>query len=137
MWHALALLATGLLVGPDDAPKDPLVGTWSIVSLIHDGALVAEAKGDTLTFKEGKITIKKSTGEHVGPYQINISRKPANIDLLFGEDPKKGMTMKGLFSVEKDEFKLCLGAPGKDRPTAFESKTGDGAMMVVLKRGAK
>ena len=137
MWHALTLLATGLLVGPDDAPKDPLVGTWSIVSLIHNGAEVAEAKGDTLTFKQGRITIKKSTGEHVGPYQIDTSRKPGTIDLLFGEDPKKGMTMKGLFSVEKDDLKLCLGAPGKDRPAGFESKTGEGTMMVVLKRGAK
>src|SRR6516162_3290193 len=115
MLYALTVVAAGLLVGADDAKKDdPLLGAWTVISVTHGGNDDADAKNATVTFADGKINIKETGGgEHRGTYTLDINMKPSAIDVVPADGPETGMTMKGIFAVEKGELKLCLARPGK------------------------
>jgi uncharacterized protein (TIGR03067 family) len=140
MVYMMTLMATAFLVGADDVKKsDPLTGTWVVISVTHGGNDQPNCKESTVSFADGKITIKEKNGglEHVGTYTLDSSKKPATIDLVPGDGSEAGMTLKGLFAVEKDELKLCLAQASKDRPTALSSKAGEETTLVVLKKAEK
>src|SRR5947208_2794074 len=107
MLYALTVVAAGLLVGADDAKKDdPLAGAWVVVSVTHGGNDDAHAKESTVTFADGKFTIKETGGqEHRGTYTLDTNKKPATIDVVPADGPETGMTMKGVFALEKAELK--------------------------------
>src|SRR5437762_13195268 len=136
MLYALIVVAAGLLVGADDAQKDePPAGAWVVSALTHGGNDDANAKDSTVTFADGKMTIKETGGkEHRGTYTLDTNKKPATIDVVPADGPETGMTMKGVFALEKAELKLCLARPGKDRPTTLNSKAGEETMLVVPKK---
>jgi uncharacterized protein (TIGR03067 family) len=134
MCYALMVVAAGLLGGADEArPTDPLVGTWKIVSMTTDGRDSPGAKDGTVTFADSKMTLTGKQGRSMGSYMIDAKKKPATIDFVPGGRPPVG-TMKGIFAVDQGSLKLCLGQPGKDRPTRLTSKAGDETTALVLKR---
>ena len=51
-----------------------------------------------------------------------------------GAGPEKGKTYPGIVKVERDLQTVCFAPPGKQRPTAFESKPGSGNLLQVWKR---
>ena len=129
MMYALAVV--GLLIGADDAKKnDPLTGTWVVISRTQDGNDIARSKDSTITFADGKVTIKTKDGtqEGAGTYTCDTSKKPAEIDVVPTNEP----AMKGIFIVTKDELKVCLSKA--DRPKEFSSNAGEMTMLVVLKK---
>jgi uncharacterized protein (TIGR03067 family) len=66
---------------------------------------------------------------------VDTDRSPAAIDLKPEDGAQPGKPVKGIFAVDRDELKLCLGGKdGADRPTAFRSTDGNGAVLIVLKR---
>jgi uncharacterized protein (TIGR03067 family) len=139
MLFALTLVAAGLVAGPDDTKKtDPLNGTWVVISMTHGGEENVKAKDSTVTFADGKVMIKDKAEDkdHDGTYTLDTTKKPATIDLVPGDGPDKGMTWKGIFTMEKGELKLCMAKAGKDRPTV-RSKAGDETMLLVLKKADK
>ena len=53
------------------------------------------------------------------------------------DGPEKGMTAKGIYTLEGDTYTVCLDTKYKDRPTKFESKKDSGHVLEVLKREKK
>jgi hypothetical protein len=41
---------------------------------------------------------------------------------------------KGIYNFDGATLQLCLGAPGGERPTGFQTSRGDGWTFVTLKR---
>jgi len=123
-----------------DAAKKELekfTGTWQAMSIEHDGKeAAAEAvkdvklvvKGEHYTLFTAKDTIK-------GTHKLNPTKKPKQIDALRSEGPNAGETLKGIYTLDNDTFKVCFAPPGKERPTEFSTKTGGGSRLLVLKRG--
>src|SRR4051812_9666907 len=99
----LAFLVVGLLLGADarkvdKQDKDSVEGTWSVVSAEREGKPFTEQiKNDTITFKDGSVTIKKQNGEEKGTYKLNADRKPKEIDITISEGPQKGKVIQGIF----------------------------------------
>jgi uncharacterized protein (TIGR03067 family) len=123
---------------PVDEKNDPLAGTWIIVSMTNDGNDRPDHKDAKATFANGKLTLKGTDEkEHTGTYTLDVAKKPATIDLVPADGPHKGKTLKGIFAVDKDELKVCLGQEGKDRPTELSSKAGSETMLFVLKKAKK
>ena len=58
-------------------------------------------------------------------YTLNATKTPSQIDLIFLDGPNKGKTVKGIYQLKGDAFKLCLELPGGDRPGGFASKKGE------------
>ena len=46
----------------------------------------------------------------------------------------KDKTLQGIFMIDGDTLTVAFSEPGKDRPTAFESKDGSGVVVAVHTR---
>jgi uncharacterized protein (TIGR03067 family) len=149
-----ALLALGLLLAAGAAltaadAKDEAIkkdrqkyaGTWQVVSLEVDGNQAAEENARKITVineMDGQWTIEVE-GKVIarGTSEIDPTKKPKSVDLTQTEGEAKGQTVLGIYELGDDTRKVCLGQPGKERPTEFSSTAGGGHILAVLKRVKK
>ena len=143
--HWVLLLATGLVLGADDAGKDAkdqdrIQGSWKVVGLQLEGQ---EILGDTV--KELRLAIK---GEMIQPegdfpendrygkftFKLDPTTKPRIFDATIAAGNDKGTVLEGIYQLEGDKLKLCVRLIGKDRPSDFASKVGSGVVLVTLER---
>ena len=135
----LILLSAGLVLterGYAEAPAAELkkfTGTWQAVSVFRDGREVQEEKV-ILTVKGEKYTLQTGKETVEGTHKLDPTRKPKTIDAVRTAGPDKGKTLLGIYELTNDTFKICVAAPGKDRPTEFASKPGSGTRLMVFKR---
>jgi uncharacterized protein (TIGR03067 family) len=139
---AVGLMAAGIS-GAEEA-KDKAVqeelakfeSTWKLVSLVVEGTEMPAnlIKGTRLTLRGDKWTMAEGGATHGGTFKVDVAKKPKEIDITFTEGPEKGKTIHGIYELEGDTYKVCIGMKGSDRPTAFESKPGSGVALEVLQR---
>jgi uncharacterized protein (TIGR03067 family) len=151
--HALLSLGLGLLFA-GTAPltagdaKDEAIkkdrkryeGTWQVVSLEVDGNKVAEEDAKKFTVindADGKWAIEVEGNVTRGTSEIDPTKKPKTVDLMYTEGQNKGKTQPGIYELGDDTRKVCLAPPGKERPTEFSSTAGSGHILAVLKRVKK
>jgi uncharacterized protein (TIGR03067 family) len=119
----------------DAANKDRenIQGTWKVVAMEADGeqapaeivaAMKLIFKGDTLTFKPGEPGFTNYT------YKLDPTTKLASVDMTHADGEDKGQTDKGIYFLDGDNLKICMGSPDR-RPKELTSKS---AAMYVLKR---
>ena len=79
--------------------------------------------------------IKTKDRDQEGTYKVDPSGKPATIDVVPGEGPNAGKTLKGIYRVKGDELTICIPVNADSaRPKEYEGKEGSGLMLVSLKR---
>jgi uncharacterized protein (TIGR03067 family) len=50
-------------------------------------------------------------------------------------DPGKGQTMCAIYEFQgDDQYRVCFGLPGKERPTEFRTRLGSGHLLHVWKK---
>lgn len=144
-------MLVGLLVAADDTKtaqatdRERLQGTWVVVSAEMKGQPFEVLKGSKIVFSGETVTFKAKEQEGKGTFAIDPAAKPRAIDLSkSGEDGKKE-TDAGVYQLDGDELKLCLGgvkkqrtfpdgkedSTGSKRPTGFDSRQG---VLLILKR---
>ena len=133
----LLAAAAGLSVGQDQ--KTPLEGKWVIESLTRDGKDQSPMyKGGTRENTGTRYKMIPPGGSSVktaeGGFTLDPKKTPATIDLVPGKGQYEGKTLPGIYKLEGDTLTIAFAEPGKDRPTAFESKPGSGIVLVVHKR---
>jgi len=125
-----------------------LEGTWTVTKMDVEGrSLLEKDKGVArMTVKDGKITSDAQGDEKLDSSTISLdpSQNPKTITIpnFHGGDPKKGITLIGIYELKGNELKVCAQAVEtaklkereKERPKAFDSKRG---VLVILRRGAK
>jgi uncharacterized protein (TIGR03067 family) len=132
--HALLFLSLTLLA---DDTKDAanLQGTWIVESAMVDGKEENDIKGDKMTFKDGKITVKTKEKDEKGTYKIDPSQKPKTIDV---KEDGKDKVHQGIYKLEGDRLTICIPEKaGRERPTEFTGKEGSKQMLIELKREKK
>jgi uncharacterized protein (TIGR03067 family) len=136
---SMALLI-GLVSGAEDKndsgkkDKDLLKGTWIIVSLERDGKKNEDAAGEKVTFDGESITIQMKERELKGTYKLDSTKKPKQIEITPADGPDKDKALHGIYSIEKNELKICIAHGEKERPTEFKSEEGSGISLATLKR---
>jgi uncharacterized protein (TIGR03067 family) len=145
-WMILALAPLATAGGPSRAEpqKDKAVeeelqkfeGTWKFASLEVGGKQVAvdTLKGSRLVLKGSQFTMIEGPRVTKGTFQVDVHRKPKQLDITFLEGPQKGEELHGIYELNGDTYKLCFAMGGKDRPTEFATKPGSGHVLEVLRR---
>jgi|SRR5579864_19678 len=112
-------------------------GSWKLVSLEVEGNPVPEeaVKNEPpLVLKGDKFTTMAEGKTLRGEFKIDPTVKPKTIDVMFMDGAAQGKLHQGIYELEGDTYKVCMGMPGKPRPTEFVSKPGSGHVLEVLKR---
>lgn len=131
-------LAAFVLVAADDA-KDDLkksAGTWVLASGESEGKEIPEEalKTSKLVLKGDKHMVQVGDEKFEGTHKLDATKSPKQIDATDTSGPFKDKTIKGIYSLTKDEFKVCFAPPDKERPTKFTTKSGTGFIYHVWKR---
>jgi len=135
---ALAVVSAPFGLTAAEDKKDPTNGKWVVESVTRDGKAVDALKGAVRVHTDGAYTFtpaKDSKAEpSSGTYKINATKTPMHIDTAAKGGTFDGKTLQGIVKVDGDTLTIAYAAPGKDRPTAFESKEGSGVVVAVHKK---
>jgi uncharacterized protein (TIGR03067 family) len=137
----ILVLSVAFLAGADPGKQnakelEPFQGTWKIAALEVEGN-----KLDIDDFKETRLTVKGDTftmatagATYKGTFKIDSAKKPKMIDMSYTDGPEKGKTSLGIYEIDGDTWKICIGLTGKERPKEFATKADSGHALEVLKR---
>jgi uncharacterized protein (TIGR03067 family) len=135
-----ALLALGLAIAASgttaaDDKKDPTAGKWLVESVTRDGKANDALKGAVRAHADGKYTLTPAAGSNAkattGTYTLDATKSPVTIDMKPVGGTYDGKTLLGIAKIDGDTLTVAFAEPGKDRPTAFESKPGSGVVLAV------
>jgi uncharacterized protein (TIGR03067 family) len=138
LWGALVL--TSPPAGADDAQD--IVGVWEPIAAETEGNEVPpEAVKQLvvlLTFKitKDKITTPPDDDETEISYSLTPASNPKGIDTVDLNGDAKGTRNKGIYELNGDVFRLCMGPKNGPRPQRFTTKPGDegGELLVKFQR---
>ena len=92
-------------------------------------------KGEMWVISEDRILMHaKHAGlnAHLYFHRLDAGKDPKQIDITVTRvnGPPIGV-IKGIYALDGDELRLCLGGMGKDRPAAFPKKPGPGEVLIL------
>ena len=119
---------------PDDAKA--LQGEWRAFDAEKNGRRIAEDPTDLVISFKGDET--SFGGGQTNKFRLDTTKSPREIFITVSDGKSKGQVIRGIYSLEKGELKFCepLG-PKSAFPTAFETKAGDGLLLLKLRRAEK
>jgi uncharacterized protein (TIGR03067 family) len=115
---------------------EQLQGRWQIVTLEVEGQQFSKD-----TFDGAKIVIDGDNfatmgmgRTYSGKVSLDETSHPKTIDMTFVDGPHAGKTSFGLYMIDKDQWTICLGFAGSDRPVGFHTAPGSGHALESLRR---
>jgi RNA polymerase sigma factor (sigma-70 family) len=134
--------------GEDSAPKDPsrsdrekLQGVWRMDDVQARGKATREVKdrkvtwtfdGDKLTtFDEGS---SDPDNEWKATFKLDATRNPMEIDFDVHEGHSQGKTFVGIYALDGDNLKVCVGRSQDRRPRKFVTTNEDTFVIFRMKR---
>jgi uncharacterized protein (TIGR03067 family) len=114
-------------------------GAWEFVDLEIDGSRmpVAALANSRILIDGDRFRMESTEANYEGIFTINVDKAPHQIDIEFVEGPEAGNWSYGLFEVDGDRFKICLGLSGAKRPRGFKTSPGSGHALENLRRVLK
>lgn len=113
-----------------------LQGNWNFVTLELEGTKVPEQvfKGSKIIIKGDAFTSIAGGVTYSGTLKVDGAKSPKTIDMIFTAGPEKGKTSLGIYELDGDKWKICLGLAGRDRPQEYVTKPGSGHALETLER---
>jgi len=111
-----------------------LQGSWRVVAGESRGKPKPEDALKDLKWvvKGNKITLKGDEGKNfVLRFHIDATKKPKTINLT---NPERKETVQGIYQLDKDRWKLCVGVPGEKRPASFVTREDLNVALFVLEK---
>ncbi len=118
----------------DDLKK--LRGTWNITALEVEGKKMDAGmfSGAQIVVKGDRFSTNSMGAEFAGKMSVDTGKNPKTFDVKFTEGPHKGEASLGIYELDGDTWKICLGFAGLTRPKGFATKPGSGHAMETLQR---
>ena len=115
-----------------------LQGAWQMTKGVRGGQeapkeVVEESR---LIFKDDTFSFENSREKTSAKIKLDASKSPKQLDADVTDGNNKGEKRLAIYEVEGDNLKLCWTRRG-DRPAKFESKDGQDALYMELKRAKK
>jgi uncharacterized protein (TIGR03067 family) len=111
-----------------------LQGNWNIVALEIEGQQMP-SMGSRIVIEGDRFITVAMGAEYGGTIAIDTSKKPKRFDLTFTEGPEQGNRSLGIYELDGDTWRICLGLTGKTRPRKFATAPGSGHALETLARG--
>jgi uncharacterized protein (TIGR03067 family) len=109
-------------------------GEWQMVSAVLDGVPMDPSAVEWVK----RITHGSETTVYAGPqvmmkmaFTSDASKAPKTIDYVNTAGSNNGKMQQGIYEFEGELLKICVAAPGKPRPTQFQSDRGDSRTFTV------
>jgi uncharacterized protein (TIGR03067 family) len=101
-------------------------GTWGFRSLETDGMAVPGSMltNSSLLIDGDRFRMESPEAAYEGIFTIDVEQVPHQINIDFVEGPEAGNRCEGIFELEGDRFRLCLGLVGSERPVRFATTPG-------------
>jgi len=111
-------------------------GTWGFRSLEVDGTTMPGAMlgNSSLLIDGDRFRMESPEATYEGVFTIDVEQVPHQINIDFVEGPEAGNRCEGLFELDDDRFRLCLGLVGSKRPERFATTPGSGHALEELVR---
>jgi uncharacterized protein (TIGR03067 family) len=111
-------------------------GAWTFRSLEVDGQnMPASVIGDSkILIDADRFRSEMGDATFEGVFTIDVEATPPRIDIDFVEGPEAGNRSEGIFELNGDELRICLGLVGSSRPDRFLTKKGSGHALEQLVR---
>ncbi len=144
--HAILFLAAAAAVAADakdDAAKNELKkfqGTWVMVSGEKEGEKLRDeqVRPSKITWKGGEVTLftpHQSDQPIRAHTTVRPDKSPKQMEWVREAGPGKGQKMHAIYEfLGDDQYRICFGLPGKERPTEFHTKPGSGHLLHVWKK---
>ena len=115
-----------------------LEGDWRFASLEIDGAAMPSATfgASRLLIDGDRFRSESPEAIYEGIFTVDVETSPAHIDIEFVEGPEAGNSCYGIYDIDGDRLKLCLGLVGADRPVTFATQPGSGFALERLYRAS-
>jgi uncharacterized protein (TIGR03067 family) len=118
--------------------RERLQGAWVAVSGEFQGRpLTADQfQRMSLVFTGGSARITMPNGsEGEGTFKLDPTQTPKEIDVIRGDDH---LGMLGIYALDGDRLRVCMGDPGEPRPKGFESTPGPNSkrLLATLRRAS-
>ena len=129
----LIVLFTGLpAVDPPKTDADRFQGTWIVARVEINGKVQPKALTIRVQFDGDRLLAKAGNRpfEARGTFKLDQGRTPKAYDLTTAE----GATVLGIYELDGDTLKVCLSAPGDERPTAMKTAPDDERTLIIYKR---
>ena len=127
--------ATGGTAVPSDLAL--IQGEWKVVKAERDGTAKPDEIGGLVTF-DGETAVVRTPSGQVSEFRfvLNADKQSNAIDWIMKEGNETHV-LHGLYQLDGDTLVNCSPAGyGLPRPTALETKEGDGRFVFMLKRQA-
>lgn len=113
-----------------------LEGSWEYLDLEVDGAkMPVAALGNSRMLIDGdRFRMESPEADYEGIFTIDVEEAPHRIDIEFVAGPEAGNWSYGIYELDGDHFKICLGLTGASRPTGFVTSAGSGHALENLRR---
>jgi uncharacterized protein (TIGR03067 family) len=135
-WRVLTHIATAR-AGATKPDHELIQGKWQAISGERDGGIVLkpeELKELTMTFAGENATVTQLGPKHSGSFTLDQTKNPKQITVT-GDEKENFRGNFGIYSLDGDTLKICMGDARMGRPTEFSSKIGDKLYLsIVLKR---
>ncbi|MHC4401017.1 MAG: TIGR03067 domain-containing protein [Planctomycetota bacterium] len=114
---------------------DPLEGTWECLARGLDGKVYRGGMVTQFAFQKGKLTTKPPWVQNgTATYEVRPHLTPSEIDVIHVGKAGTTAVFPGIYQCSGDRMTWCYAWKSDDRPTALETKEGDGRLLLTLQR---
>ena len=116
---------------PADLAK--LQGDWQVNKLEANGDVLSsdDLGGLVVSIKGNNYKLLNSDRADHGTFTVDASKTPAQMDIRPESGPDEGVKLPAIYEFKGQQFRVCYGRPGGDRPTSFSASSDSGQTLIT------
>jgi uncharacterized protein (TIGR03067 family) len=132
---AILIFSFFMTLEESNSELDRFQGTWVLTRMESGGKKAQEelvVRGEYhLMVLRNKVIVNQEAAIHpMGTLKLDPTRRPKVYDRILNDD----RLCRGIYELDRDQLKICLGFPGVDRPKDFSTKVGEQSSLMFYTR---